>query len=339
MTRTATFSSVLAQKVTPGLNLNSEQAALPDTSAGRPPRQGQGSTPGPTPPGTASCPLRLSAAPERQRLGGAASLRGPGEGVAEAFREPSQSPGAGHSRSLERLLGDGSRTLLLLEGAQRLEGLHQLLHGGHGRSARAGGTDPPLRPALSQAPGGARLPPGGPDSRPTLLLPDSLSPARPASSGQPRRRRRQLTPRRPSLPQWMRETPQGAASTPQLPRRHLESVPSVPTLLPRPRPLSRAAPPTPEQGPSPGLGRAGRACADRSARPGVTRTLTYVHTQARGLGMGRGSRGSHNLSNQKEGSAPSRIWIRQTAPLLPGRLSREGALGPRARRAGSTRDR
>lgn len=37
MTHTATFSSVLAQKVTPGLNLNSEQAALPDTSAGRPP--------------------------------------------------------------------------------------------------------------------------------------------------------------------------------------------------------------------------------------------------------------------------------------------------------------
>lgn len=96
------------------------------------------------------------------------SRTGPG-GVPDTRVGSPRVPGAGHSRSLERLLGEGSGALLLLEGAQRLEGLRQLLHGGHVRSARAGGTGP-----RSDPPCHGRL--EGPSAVPLLLaLPRSRS--------------------------------------------------------------------------------------------------------------------------------------------------------------------
>lgn len=81
-------------------------------------------------------------------------------------------PRAAHLRSLQRLLG---RHLLLLEGAQRLEGLHQLLHGGHRRSARAGGTGPPLTGELPPPCRRARL--SASPSSPCPALPATFPPA------------------------------------------------------------------------------------------------------------------------------------------------------------------
>lgn len=94
-------------------------------------------TPTPPRPGPAP-PLPTGASPQ---LPWAAAPRQQQEPAARRELPPCRLGGSlgptRHSRPVQRLLGDGGRALLLLEGAQRLEGLHQLLHSGHG-AARNG---------------------------------------------------------------------------------------------------------------------------------------------------------------------------------------------------------
>lgn len=131
-------------------------------------------------------------------------------------------PGAGHSRSLQRLLGEGSRSLLLLKGAQRLEGLRQLLHGGHVRSARAGGTGPrsdlPCHGRL-QGPSAVPLPLAVPPSSLPALCRRSRGPGSvtAAMNGAGAARGRGYLPSAPP-PSWIRPVCPARAPPPGLPR-------------------------------------------------------------------------------------------------------------------------
>lgn len=140
-------------------------------------------------------------------------------------------PAASHSRSLERLLGEGSRALLLLEGAQRLEGLRQLLHGGHVRSARAGGTGPRCNPPChgrlagpSAVPQPLALPPG---SLPALCRRSrGPGPVTAAMNGAGAARGRRCLPSAPP-PSWIRPVaPRARTPPPGLPRPSRSGAPA-----------------------------------------------------------------------------------------------------------------